>query len=98
MKFSWNLGNEPVNKRLIFLVAIRIMDPDTDPYPDRDTGKTALAEVCTVPVLLVIIITARMPRVCLFVVVAVVSLFLALSEACNLLKYRTESCHRRARC
>jgi len=30
-------------------VAVRIMDPDTD----RDTGKTDLAEVCTVPVLLV---------------------------------------------
>jgi len=73
------------------------MDPDTDPYPDRDIGKTALAEVCTVPVLLVIIITARMPRVCLFVVVAVVSLFFAVSETCNLPKYRTESCHQRAR-
>ena len=33
------------------LVAIRITDPDSG--PDRDTGKTALAEVCTVPVLLI---------------------------------------------
>ena len=34
-------------------MAIRITDPDTDPHPDRDTGKTALAEVCTVLVFLV---------------------------------------------
>ena len=36
-------------------MAIRITDPDTDPDldPYRDTGKTWLAEVCTVPVFLV---------------------------------------------
>jgi len=37
-------------------VANQITGPDKDPHPDgpdRDTGKTALVEVCTVPVLLV---------------------------------------------
>ena len=41
MNNGLNFGRDPV------------MDPDTDSYPDRDTGKRALAEVCTVPVLLV---------------------------------------------
>jgi len=35
------------------MVAIWITDPDSYTDPDRDTGKTALAEVYTVPVLLV---------------------------------------------
>jgi len=42
------------------LVVIRITDPDTDPdsYVYRDTGKTALAEVYTIPVLLVSFVTS----------------------------------------
>ena len=42
MKFSGKVGNGPANKWLNF---------GGDPV--RDTGKTALAEVCIVPVLLV---------------------------------------------
>ena len=48
MKFSGKVGNGPMNKWLNFGG-----DPDTDPY--GDSGKRALAELCTVPVLLVII-------------------------------------------
>ena len=41
MKFSGIVDNRTVKKRLNF-VAIRIGDPNTDPDPYRDTGKTCL--------------------------------------------------------
>jgi len=50
MKFSGKVGNRPLNKWLNF-GGNPDHGPDMD--PDCDTGKTALAEVCTVPVLLV---------------------------------------------
>jgi len=42
MKFSGKVSNGPLNKWLILvaMVAIRIRDPDSDPY--GDTGKTWL--------------------------------------------------------